>query len=233
MVEFKLKTFGEIEHLFPTDSWIVWRNNIHDREFESKTILLIEGDYNSGKLNLNGSLDSFDTSAIDGYTNSNELIFAILIKGNLFVNDIFNEDTDGGTGLVVLGNIEADIVVGGQEIYITGNLLVRQLFWGDYNHGNLRIAGTLDAKIFIDTGDYAVPDFVCNKGPKSHIEYHFSDEIETADNDYNSNTLKIFLISELVSGEEELTEEAIGWGGYLKRETIISYLLNNKQLLLQ
>jgi hypothetical protein len=61
----------------------------------------------------------------------------------------------------------------------------------------------------------------------------FSDEIETADNDYNSNTLKIFLISELVGGEEGLTEEVIGWGGYLKIKEIINCLINNQQLLLQ
>lgn len=70
--------------------------------------------------------------------------------------NIYNNETDGSTGLVVMGNLTANnIVVGGQELFVAGDLAVNELFWGDYNHGELQVRGSIQAKVFINT-DYGV-----------------------------------------------------------------------------
>lgn len=57
----------------------------------------------------------------------------ILVEGNLTVDRyIGNTSSDAASSnLVVLGNlITPYMIVGGQEIYITGNLYVEDMFWG-------------------------------------------------------------------------------------------------------
>lgn len=68
---------------------------------------------------------------------------------------IYNQDTDGACGLIVLGNLSArNMVVGGQEIYVTGDLAVAELCWGDYNHGTLMVQGNASAAVLGDTEEY-------------------------------------------------------------------------------
>lgn len=40
------------------------------------------------------------------------------------------------------------MLVGGQEIYVTGDLVVEELFWGDYNYGSLRVQGNASMAVF-------------------------------------------------------------------------------------
>lgn len=144
-MNYKLLPFSQIKHLLPEDSWAYVRNERNDGEFENESVILLEGDTRLDSLNLDKPLGE-------------ESVFNVLVDGNLVVDSyIYNEDTDGATGLIVLGDLQArNMVVGGQEIYVTGNLQVAELFWGDYNHGDLTVAGNAAALLFMDTEEYHV-----------------------------------------------------------------------------
>ncbi len=140
MTKIQQKKFKDIKHLLPEESWARQRNELNDGEFDDENVLHVTGDYRIARLEL-------DTDA-----------FLILVGGNLTVDSyIYNENTDGATGLVVLGDLRGqNVVVGGQELYIGGNLYVEELFWGDYNHGDLTVKGDAAATLFIDTDEYHV-----------------------------------------------------------------------------
>lgn len=77
-------------------------------------------------------------------------ILGIIVKGNLTVGNIFNFETDYGMHLVVLGNLSANnIAVGGQDIHVTGNLTVKEVFMGSYNHGTIVVNGNVKCPIII------------------------------------------------------------------------------------
>ena len=137
--------FSAIKHRLPPDCWAVRRNEYNDGEFEHELVLFHEGDLQLERLDLDMEPNE------DG-----EYPFLVLIAGGLRVDGpISNENTDGATGLVVLGDLHArDMVVGGQEVYVTGHLHVDGLFWGDYNHGELVVEGDVTAALLIDTDQY-------------------------------------------------------------------------------
>ncbi|RZK87404.1 MAG: hypothetical protein EOO62_39280 [Hymenobacter sp.] len=145
-MKYRRTTFAEIKHLLPADCWAAWRNELHQGEFDQEPVGVFEQDTELASLNLD-----FDPA-------NSDYLFLLLVKGNLTVKSfIYNEETDGATGLVVLGNLHArTVLVGGQEIYVTGNLTVEELFWGDYNHGSLRVLGTATATVFAETDQYSV-----------------------------------------------------------------------------
>ncbi|MGE8206791.1 hypothetical protein ACQKP0_19965 [Heyndrickxia sp. NPDC080065] len=138
----------------PTDSWAYARNERNDGEFETELVVLFEGNTQLEKLNLDKPFKE-------------ENVFLVLVDGNLIVeNYIYNDETDGATGLIVKGNLQTrNMVVGGQEIYVTGNLHVTELIWGDYNHGDLTVAGNASALLFMDTDEY----YVSIKGEQQFI----------------------------------------------------------------
>lgn len=84
-------------------------------------------------------------------------VFQVFVAGNLTVNRyISNTCIDGAAGLVVLGNLSCgNIIVGGQEIYVQNNLHVKELYWGEYNHGNLTVKGNMQAGVLVQS-DYTV-----------------------------------------------------------------------------
>ncbi|WP_223650369.1 hypothetical protein [Hymenobacter psoromatis] len=145
-MSYQRTAFSEIKHLLPPDAWAAWRNDLHKGEFEAESVLVFENSTELEELNLDAPFDEV------------EHVFLILVKGNLTIQRfVYNEDTDGATGLIVLGDLQAaTMLVGGQEIYITGNLLVSELFWGDYNHGDLRVLGNATAGVFVETDQYSV-----------------------------------------------------------------------------
>src|SRR5690554_7585111 len=126
----KTLKYHEIQHLIPQDS--VYSG------YENEIVLFHEGDWTTDKIDLD-----YADKLIPDYTDK-EFPLLILVNGNVSIKNIFNGETDGSTGLIVLGNLTADnIVVGGQEIYVSGDLNVSGLYWGDYNHGNLEAKGTI------------------------------------------------------------------------------------------
>ena len=138
--------FAEIKHLLPADAWAAWRNEKHAGEFDEESVLLFGNSVVIEKLLLDAPFGEFDH------------VFLIVVQGNMTVEKyIYNEDTDGAAGLIVLGNLQAgNMLVGGQEIYVTGDLTVEEVFWGDYNHGDLHVCGEASATAFVETEDYSV-----------------------------------------------------------------------------
>ncbi|WP_138185993.1 hypothetical protein [Paenibacillus alvei] len=48
---------------------------------------------------------------------------------------------------MVTGNLRAkNIAVGGQEIYVSGNLMIEEILCGSYNHGETIVQGDLTVK---------------------------------------------------------------------------------------
>lgn len=138
--------FAEVKHLIPADAWAAWRNEEHAGEFDEESVLWFGKSVVIEKLNLDAPFDEI------------EHVFLILVQGDLTVEKyIYNEDMDGATGLIVLGDLQArNMLVGGQEVYVTGALTVEEVFWGDYNHGDLHVRGEASATVFVETDDYSV-----------------------------------------------------------------------------
>lgn len=138
--------FAEIKHLLPVDAWAAWRNEKHAGEFDEESVLLFSNSVAIEKLLLDAPFGEVDH------------VFLIVVQGDMTVEKyIYNEDTDGAAGLIVLGNLHAgNMLVGGQEIYVTGALTVDEVFWGDYNHGDLHVRGDASATAFVETEDYSV-----------------------------------------------------------------------------
>lgn len=113
-----------------------------DREPEMM-VTLVEGDATFDAINLDAPAQFDDTCWIHVFT------------GNLTVTGaIYNENTDGAHGLVVLGNLRAkNIAFGGQETYVRGNVIVEELLCGSYNHGEMKVDGNVSAKLLI-SDDY-------------------------------------------------------------------------------
>ncbi len=80
---------------------------------------------------------------------------AYIFMENLTVlGNIWNEETDFGVALIAFKNIHAEnITVGGQEVYIQGNLDVNKLLCGSYNHGSMTVRGDVKAQ-YILNDDY-------------------------------------------------------------------------------
>lgn len=172
MSTFFLKKFNTIKHLLPNNCWAVTRNAANTGKFEGENVLFYEGDLTLDSLNL----DSCET--LTPALASGETIFLILVTGNLNIKQfIYNKNTDGATGLVVLGNLQAqNMLVGGQEVYVAGNMNVSELFWGDYNHGDLTVKGDVAALVFADTEQYHV-----NITGTQNFTYHLTNYDEVGD----------------------------------------------------
>ena len=86
----------------------------------------------------------------------NDATIAYIFMGNLTVlGSIWNENTEGAISLMVFKNLKAqNIAVGGQEIYVKGNLDVKELLCGSYNHGSMTVKGDVKARYILDD-DYA------------------------------------------------------------------------------
>lgn len=101
-----------------------------------------------------------------------QVIHLIFVAGDLTVShNITNTDTGGSTSIIVMGNLHCpNIAVGGQEIYVQHHLTVDELYWGDYNHGNLTVKGDMTASALVETDQYTV----MVEG-KRQIDYFYSD----------------------------------------------------------
>ncbi|WPV65889.1 hypothetical protein [Chitinophaga sp. LS1] len=118
--------------------------------------------------------------------------FGIIVIGDLIVNgNIMNEETDGACSLIVLGNLKAkNVIVGGQLIYVTGYVAVKELLMGIYNHGEFNSQSYVWAPIVV-ADDY---------------RFHFSDFARVKVLDFNDDDdkdiIKEKLIDELFDQED-------------------------------
>lgn len=90
---------------------------------------------------------------------------------------MYNEETNGAAGLVVLSDLRVgNMLVGGQEVYVTSKLMVDEVFWGDYNHGDVRVLGTAIVTAFVETDLYFV-----NISGQANFD-HYSDQYGSQNN---------------------------------------------------
>jgi formylmethanofuran dehydrogenase subunit C len=151
-VPFQRTSFAAIKHKLPKDSW-VYEINTQRGEFEDRIVLYHQGDLRLPQLDLDDPLRPPGRSA----DKASESVL-VVVDGDLQVDGLIGNRSDSGTaGLHVLGDLRArNMVVGGQEIYVTGNVTVDELFWGHYNHGMLTVKGGASARVFVETDQYYV-----------------------------------------------------------------------------
>jgi hypothetical protein len=224
----KYLKFKDIKHKFPKKSWMYSRNESNDGEFEEENILYLEGDFEAENLDLDAPFVSFKERFGDYETYlQQETCMAILIEGNLKARNIYNYETDGSTGLVVLGNVLADnLVVGGQDVYITGDLTVMDCFWGHYNHGDLVVEGQTYARVFVATEEY-------------HYDYekertralHFLCDYDEEDGIFDRSIPESIFVPELVEDEREVEpDDVFSWNSWLLRYVAIELLAADKPI---
>lgn len=211
----KKVAYESVAHLIPEECW-------YKHEDYTCDVIFFEGDQQWDE-----PLDLDNAYAVD---ETDDFHPFILVNGNLKAGNIFNAETDGSTGLIVLGNLEADnIVVGGQEIYVTGNLTVKDLFWGDYNHGGLLVKGSIQAKVFLNT-DYGVEHARFLEENNIQIAHLLWDE---QDDDYSDpDYLKTLFLPEFLLTEEEQDDDDIwSWKCWLNTSAVLTALEQKKPLL--
>lgn len=212
----KFIPLAEIKHLLPDDCW-------YKHENLDLPILYYEGHQQwEDPLNL-------DTISAQHYTD--DLIPFILINGNLTVPQIFNANTEISTGLVVLGSLTTNnIAVGGQGIYVKRNLKVAEVFWGDYNHGELIVGGTIRARLFINT-DYGVDDYRFSMKDRIEIDFLLNHDLER---DVAEPTVLFHLIKpEFLYKREELDDTIYSWANWLRTDAILQSFAQNQSILLE
>lgn len=194
-------TFDEVKHLIPSESFY---HSTNDRLF-----LLSESHLTlSEHLNLDELFNDY---------------CAIIIQGDLTAKNIYNEETDGSSGLIVLGHLIADnIVVGGQEIFVNKNLTVNELYWGDYNHGELVVNGKIKAKVFMAT-DYGFDNERFIDGDNVNIKHLFCE--------YNDDEEYFFEKVCSIFDENAINQDEINWQYVINKDVIFDYLQNGQSVI--
>jgi len=216
--------FKEVKHRFPKESLLCWLNEKNDGEFDEEWVIYIDHDLELENLDLDRPLTSLETiHNSSGMHQENYL--AILIEGNLKAKNIYNEESDGSTCLCVLGNLETDhIIIGGQELYITGDLNVKQCFWGNYNHGDLVVNGIIKSRVFVATEQYHY------EKEKLAVEIFLCDEEE---DDFQRKFPAAIFSEDILYEEDEVDiEDVFTWNDWISRSTAIKMLEQNRSVLL-
>lgn len=156
----KLK-FSDIVHKLPADSQVVWWNNRKDGALDEQIILYHHGHLELDTLNLDypQSTDwSLDEQKDERQTPVEQDIPLLLVDGDLTVHQLIaNEHSMQAANLIVLGHLHTShMLVSGQEVYVTGNLTVEQLLWGDEDQGILMVGGQLSAGLLLRTNQYNI-----------------------------------------------------------------------------
>ncbi len=139
---FQFMPINQLADKYPEGSW--WAR-FHSDFDENQLVAYYEGDL---------QLISLDLDWEKFFVEQPEVLL-IFINGNLTVDRLYNQETDGAIGLIVTGNLKAkNIAIGGQELYIIGNLTVEQILCGSYNHGEAIIEGDLNAAVLVEDGEY-------------------------------------------------------------------------------
>ena len=115
------------------------RKYIHSELVSDKISLLRGSTRVAGDLALDW--DSEDEDCPDG----------TIVEGDLEVTGtIVNRNSDSGPFLLVTGNLRAkNLVTGGAEIVVLGDLIVDGVIFGFYNHGSITVFGATRAQAII------------------------------------------------------------------------------------
>ena len=129
--------------------------------------------------------------------------------------------------------IARNIVVGGQEIYVADNLTVSDLFWGDYNHGNLVVGGQINIRVFLET-DYGYDYGRFQAKDRINIEYELYDHDEAGYT--NSDLIHALFLPEYILTEAEIFDGdnyIWSWKSWLNEAVIFKKLPKNEPILLE
>lgn len=141
---FQFLAISQLAKRFPADSW--WAKFYKDFS-EDDLVAYYEGDLTLPSLDLDWDMP---------FPQQDKTIL-IFINGHLTVDTLYNLETDGAIGLIVMGNVMAkNIAVGGQEIYVHGHLTVENILCGSYNHGETIVNGNLQAAILVQDDEYRI-----------------------------------------------------------------------------
>ncbi|PUZ22504.1 SMI1 / KNR4 family (SUKH-1) [Chitinophaga costaii] len=223
---FQIKKFSEIIHLLPNNSLGVQRWEYDQESCKNEMVAFAEENISLENL----TLDFLDLNIEVDNNAVLDQIDMILIKGNIKVKNISNSETDGAVSLIVLGNLDADnIVVGGQEIYVTGNLTVQDLFWGDYNHGQLNVDGFISAKVFM-ASDYHFnyERFYNNDNVQVGLLLNDHDVI----GDYSRELMQTAFLEECLLQEDEVEEDIYSYKNWINTAKLFNRLEENLPVLL-
>ncbi|NML21904.1 hypothetical protein HHL16_13525 [Pseudoflavitalea sp. G-6-1-2] len=193
-INYQQLLFSDIKHKLPKDCWAYSRNERKNGELDNEPVLYFNGDLHISDLDLNDPFGIESRGVEPGYA------LLILVEGNMVVdNYIYNEEVDSATGLIVLGDLTAkNIVVGGQEIYVDKNLQVAELFFGEYNHGELKVNGSITARVFISK-DYHFDYKRFDEKRMVDVQHFLWDERDMLDDD----ALSILNPEVLILGDDE------------------------------
>lgn len=224
----QLRKFSEISHLIPEQS--IYQT--HYQTTDNSKIIFIDGDYHFDRpIDLDEADTFFGLKESEDYR---DYPLSILVTGNVTAGNIYNGETDGSVGLIVLGNLTADnIVVGGQEIFVQGDLNVSGLYWGDYNHGDLNVLGEIYINVFLET-DYGYDWERFRANDRIFIPYILLDSDE--DFDDFPNRLTAVLKPEFIEDYEEALKyndgEIWSWKNWINNEVLFPALKNGEKHLL-
>lgn len=167
-------------------------------------VCLIDNDLHLESLSLEYQSDNYPT--------------IIIVKGNLIVDKlIWNEETDYGIHLIILGNLRAkNIVVGGQLISVWGDVSVEEILCGSYNHGQMYVSNNITAKVII-SDDYS---FICDGEFQG---------LKIGDSFYNGKE-KAFLEADFNDYDEIFEENVLSKYNGISFEKLLQKLLNNEKV---
>ncbi|MHA7966981.1 hypothetical protein ACX93W_22970 [Paenibacillus sp. CAU 1782] len=141
---FEFFPLSQLADKFPEGSW--WAKFYGDFS-DDQLVAYYGGDLTLPSLNLDWE---------EPFPEQKEVIL-IFIDGNFTVGHLYNKETDAAIGLMVIGNLSAkNITAGGQEIYVSGNLAVEELFCGSYNHGETIVKGHLNVAVLVQDDEYRI-----------------------------------------------------------------------------
>lgn len=113
-----------------------------DNELYVGTAIFVDGDYETDGDFTNDTLAQWDP---------NQEADFLLINGNLSVNGNFNPGEETFPNIVILGNLTADNLQNGEELVaVNGDLTVKNMIYGSYNHGGMIVNGTTTATYVIN-----------------------------------------------------------------------------------
>ncbi|RAV28437.1 hypothetical protein [Sinomicrobium soli] len=216
MNAYPVKGLEQIKELLPPDCWFC--ESMNHGMTDGDRALYMEGDINLDHLDLDFSFDG------------DEVAYSlILVNGDLRAGNISNRETDGAVGLIVLGNLKAgNIVVGGQEIYVAGDLEVNGLYWGDYNHGNLVVNGHIGVNTFLST-DYGFDHQRFSDGRGVDYRHFFWDEAESI---FEREVLEPVFHPECLLDDDDLVDAPYSYKDWLNDSEIFYRMKEGLDILL-
>lgn len=183
---FTIYSLSEMQNKFPQDSWWI---QYYKQDAEDTKVAFYDGDLQLASLELDWRNEDSDEADVA----------IIFINGSLTVTgNIVNENTDGAVSLMIMGDLYANnIAVGGQEIYVVGNVTVKEVFCGSYNHGETKIKGNLTTAVLIED------DYRCLVEGEKRVECYFDGVGEYATYQGLSLSIRDVLVDEALLEREE------------------------------